>query len=232
MRQPLRTCSTKRCRSSAPPMADPPPVGGHTGATTEPTTSPIPNTLSDSRARSSSLASMLTCGSNRNRSTPSNFAPFAFAAAVRRSMLSRSMGGSESGPFPTRPGHMALCTRGNSEFMTRPSYHVVGRAPLIAHTQIVLPPLRGFFRFAPCLVQLNDRYAGAIQVILVGDCDPFPSRHHPLIAFEQQRFRFGVFLLSSQAGSQQALGAESLPVVRLVLAIELKGLAREGLALG
>src|ERR1035438_967381 len=55
---------------------------------------------------------MPTCGSNRKRSTPSNRAPLASAAAVRRSMGSRPMGGSESGPLPTRPGHMALWTRG------------------------------------------------------------------------------------------------------------------------
>src|SRR3979490_201459 len=36
--QAFLTCSTKRCRSSGLPMADPPPVGGQTGAMTEPTT--------------------------------------------------------------------------------------------------------------------------------------------------------------------------------------------------
>src|ERR1039458_866567 len=118
IRQALRTCATKRCRSSALPMAEPPPVGGHTGATTDPTTRPSARTSSAKRARSSSLESMETCGSNRKRSTPSNFAPSApsalsrWAAAVRRSMVSRPMGGSESGPLPTRPGHMALWTRG------------------------------------------------------------------------------------------------------------------------
>src|SRR6266852_372265 len=62
---------------------------------------------------------MLTCGSKRNRSTPSNFAPSAEALAVKASMVSSSMGGSESGPLPTRPGHMALCSLG-SWFMGAP----------------------------------------------------------------------------------------------------------------
>ena len=47
----------------------------------------------------------------------------------------------------------------------------------------------------------------------------------------QQRLRFRVFFLSSQASAQQGFGAESLPVVRLFLAIKLQGFARERLAL-
>ena len=96
----------------------------------------------------------------------------------------------------------------------------------------LLPPLGGFLRLAPRLIELDDPFAGAVQVIPVRDADPVFPRQHPLIAFEQQRFGFGVFLLSGQAGAQQALGAESLPVIRLLLSIELQGLAREGLALG
>src|SRR6185436_14903501 len=56
---------------------------------------------------------MLTCGSNRNRSTPSNLTPSTDASAVRSSIVSRSMGGSPSGPLPTSPGHIALCRAGN-----------------------------------------------------------------------------------------------------------------------
>src|ERR1700730_5017288 len=37
LQEDFLTGSIKRCRSSALPMADPPPVGGQTGATTEPT---------------------------------------------------------------------------------------------------------------------------------------------------------------------------------------------------
>ena len=74
--QALRTCVTKSCGPRRSPIAAPPPVGGHTGATSEPTTNPRAAILSRSRFSSSSVASMLTCGSNRNRSTPSNFAPF------------------------------------------------------------------------------------------------------------------------------------------------------------
>ncbi len=47
-------------------------------------------------------------GRRRRTCTPSTS-----AAAVRSSIVSRSIGGSESGPLPTRPGHMALCTAGN-----------------------------------------------------------------------------------------------------------------------
>ncbi len=111
--QALRTCVRKARRSSSFPIADPPPVGGHTGATSEPTTRPFPRILSASRLRSSSVESMLTCGSNRNRSTPSNRLPFDRAAAVRSSIVSRSIGGSAPGPpLPTRPGHIALWRAG------------------------------------------------------------------------------------------------------------------------
>ena len=106
--QALRTWVTKFLRSSSLPIAEPPPVGGHTGATSDPTTRLREATWSARRFRSSSDESMLTCGSKRKRSTPSNFTPPTLAAAVRFSIVSRSIGGSESGPLPTSPGHMAL----------------------------------------------------------------------------------------------------------------------------
>jgi hypothetical protein len=62
---------------------------------------------------------------------------------------------------------------------------------------------------------------GAVKIIPVRDSYPVLLRCHPLVTFEQQRFGFGVSLLSSQAGAQQALGAESLPVIGLLLPIEL-----------
>ena len=40
MRQALRTCVDETSALLVAPMADPPPVRGHTGATTEPTTRP------------------------------------------------------------------------------------------------------------------------------------------------------------------------------------------------
>src|ERR1039458_7010267 len=55
---------------------------------------------------------------------------------------------------------------------------------------------------------------------------------HTLIACQQQRLRLGVFFLSGKAATQQALGAKSLPVVRLCFQIELHGLACERLAFG
>src|SRR6185436_5872809 len=110
----FRTWLRNAPRSPLPPMADPPPVGGQTGATSDPPTSPFAPILSASRFRSSSVESMLTCGSKRNKSTPSNRAPFARAAAVRFNIVSRSIVGSAPGPpLPTRPGHIALCSAGN-----------------------------------------------------------------------------------------------------------------------
>ena len=102
MRQALRTCVRNFLRSSSSPIAEPPPVGGQTGATTEPTTKFLAPILSASFFRSSSLESMLTCGSKRKRSTPSNLTPLTSAAAVRSSMVSRSMDG--SAPAPCRRG--------------------------------------------------------------------------------------------------------------------------------
>src|SRR3954466_2365248 len=109
----LRTWVTKFLRSSSLPIADPPPVGGHTGATRDPTASPLLRILSARRFRSSSVESMLTCGSNRNRSTPSNVVPCDEALAVISSIVSRSIGGSAPGPpLPTSPGHIALWIAG------------------------------------------------------------------------------------------------------------------------
>ena len=105
----LRTCVRKLRRSSSVPIADPPPVGGHTGATSEPTANPFEPIVSARRAMSAALASMLTCGSKRNRSTPSNFRPSTAVLAVRSSIVSRSIVGSAPGlPLPTSPGHIAL----------------------------------------------------------------------------------------------------------------------------
>src|SRR3954452_23272626 len=55
---------------------------------------------------------MLTWGSKRNRSTPSNLWPSTSAAAVRSSMVSSPIGGSLSSPLPTTPGQAALCSLG------------------------------------------------------------------------------------------------------------------------
>ena len=112
MRQDFFTCVRNAARSASLPMAEPPPVGGHTGATREPARSPLAARFSARRARSSSEESISVCGSERKRSTPSNRTPSTAAAAVRFSMVSRSIGGSESGPLPTSPGHMALCSAG------------------------------------------------------------------------------------------------------------------------
>src|SRR4029078_11243673 len=49
----------------------------------------------------------------RNRSTPSNFWPSTWAAAVRSSIVSSPIGGSLPSPLPTTPGHAALGSLGN-----------------------------------------------------------------------------------------------------------------------
>ena len=126
-----RTCG---CRDRAASCRSRTPCAPASGTSCDPRRSPSPSrrrsaatparpasrrrsraraTLSRSRFSSSSVASMLMCGSNRNRSTPSNLTPSTFAFAVRSSIVSRSMDGSAPGlPFPTRPGHMALCSAG------------------------------------------------------------------------------------------------------------------------
>jgi hypothetical protein len=112
MRQAFSTIEMKRLRSSASPIAEPPPTGGQTGATIEPMARFLEPTVSASFFRSSSLASMLVCGSARNRSMPSNFTPSTSAAAVMSISAESAIGGSASPPLPTTPGHMALCNFG------------------------------------------------------------------------------------------------------------------------
>ncbi|MGC4003216.1 MAG: hypothetical protein QM811_08810 [Pirellulales bacterium] len=66
---------------------------GQTGATNDPTAKPWPAILSAIVRRSDSLASGSMCGWKRNMSTPSNFCPPTFAAAVSSSMRSSEIGG-------------------------------------------------------------------------------------------------------------------------------------------
>ena len=119
----LRTCVTNFLRSSSLPIAEPPPVGGQTGATKDPTASPFAAILSASRFNSAPVASMLTCGSKRNRSTPSNATPLTDVFAVRSSIVSRSIGGSAPG-FP--------CRRGRATSRCEVCGYVVHRFPLAA----------------------------------------------------------------------------------------------------
>jgi len=65
-----------------------------------------------------------------------------------------------------------------------------------------------------------------LQVVAIGGVDAVLACYHPLIALKQQRLRFGIFLLPGQAGAEQALGAERLPIIRTFLPIELQGLVR------
>jgi hypothetical protein len=73
---------------------------------------PREETFSARALSPSSSMSMSMCGANRKRSTPSNLTPSTSAAAVKSSMVSSSIGGSESGPFPTTPGQAALWSLG------------------------------------------------------------------------------------------------------------------------
>jgi len=84
------------------------------GATTVPMSRLRDCAFSASFLISSSDESMLICGSNKNKSNPSNLMPSTSAAAVRLSIVSRSMNGSASGaPLPTTPGQAALWSFGN-----------------------------------------------------------------------------------------------------------------------
>ena len=109
----LRTMVRNCLRSASEPIAEPPPAPAQIGATKEPTARPWDAMWSDMRLTASRSLSMSKCGATTKRSTPSNFAPSASALAVRVSSVSSGMIGSESGaPFPTMPGHMALCSFG------------------------------------------------------------------------------------------------------------------------
>src|SRR5579863_2398797 len=91
----------------------------------------------------------------------------------------------------------------------------------------LLRPLFCFLRLLPGPMKLHDPLVRALEMIPVGNGDSLLPRQHPAIAIRQQRFRVSIFLVPSQALTQQALGAESLPVVGLLLAIKLKRFARQ-----
>ena len=116
----LRTWVTNFAFARRSPIAEPPPVGGHTGATTEPTTNPSRANLvaqplqivvgridADVRVEQKQIDAVEL----RRRSTS--------ALAVRSSIVSRSIGGSEPGPLPTSPGHIALCKAGTCAMRLR-----------------------------------------------------------------------------------------------------------------
>src|SRR5690606_26137658 len=82
------------------------------GATKDPMFRLRPDTLSASRLIPSSDISRSKCGSNTPISTPSNLTPSTSAAAVISNIVSNGITGSESGPFPTMPGQVALWSLG------------------------------------------------------------------------------------------------------------------------
>ena len=131
---------------------------------------------------SSSSESMLVWGSERNRSTPSNRTPLTWAAAVRSSMVSRSMGGSESGPLPTNPGHIALCSFGKYlcvHALDRRRQHAarlflcdrnrIQRIPLLDCIHYILSlghlPENGMFSIQPLRDDVGNKKLAAVPVI-------------------------------------------------------------------
>jgi hypothetical protein len=111
MRQALRTCVTKRPLLRARPW----PSRRRWGATPAPLPSDPGPARGLRRPGAPDRRRWHRCRNVRVEEEQIHAierAPSTSAAAVRRSMVSRPMGGSESGPLPTRPGHMALWTRG------------------------------------------------------------------------------------------------------------------------
>src|SRR5262249_8297747 len=96
----------------------------------------------------------------------------------------------------------------------------------------LLPPLGSFLRLAPSLIKLDNPLAGALQMVPVRDCYPVFPCEHPLITFDQQRFRFGVFLLPRGPRPPRAPRATPSPVTGLLFPITPPGLARESLPFG
>ena len=103
-RQDFLTISTNTALSSLLPMAGPPQIG----ATRLPILRFKEDAFSAIFLMPSSDASISKCGSNNPRSMPSNLTPSTSALAVNSNKVSRDIGGSESGPLPTMPGHVAL----------------------------------------------------------------------------------------------------------------------------
>ena len=84
-------------------------MGGHTGATSEPTTSLCAGKFL--RQPLQIVVGRIDIGMRQRQKQIDAIellTPSTSAAAVRSSIVSRSIGGSESGPLPTSPGHIAL----------------------------------------------------------------------------------------------------------------------------
>jgi hypothetical protein len=94
------------------PIAEPPPVGGQTGATTR-ADHQVPRLhLVGQRLQVVVAMSMSTCGANRNRSTPSNFTPSTSAArSGRASCPGRSA--ARALPLADHPGPGRVVKWGN-----------------------------------------------------------------------------------------------------------------------
>ena len=111
--RPFRTCVEERarvgCAAHRRAAAGGRPDGRHQRADAQTLATRASRPAAPDRRRTNRCR---CAAANRNRSTPSNRTPSTSAAAVRSSMVSRSMGGSESGPLPTSPGHMALWSAG------------------------------------------------------------------------------------------------------------------------
>ena len=94
-------------------MAEPPPVGGQTGATTEPTTKPLAANLI--RELFDAVIVDIDAGMRIEKedinAIESNAIDFGFGGQVEH-RVEVDAGSAPGLPLPTRPGHMALCSFG------------------------------------------------------------------------------------------------------------------------
>lgn len=89
----------------------------------------------------------------------------------------------------------------------------------------LLFPLGALVGLAPHFIHLDDPKVGRAQMTPIRGGQKIFSSQHPAIASEQHRFSFVVLLLPRQAGSEQALGSESLPAIRFLCLFRRLGLA-------
>jgi hypothetical protein len=95
---------------------------------------------------------------------------------------------------------------------------------------LVLRDFRWLSLASPVLVKLDDPLVSPFQIPLIGDTDPVFAGQHTVVALQQQRLGLDVFLLSSQARTEQAHGSGSLPGVWLGSIRRLQSFSRHRLA--
>ena len=93
-------------------------------------------------------------------------------------------------------------------------------------------PLGGFLRLARGFAELHEALEGFLHIPFAGGGNFVLALLHALVAGEQQRLGFGVFLLPQQTGAQQAQGGECQPVIGDLLFAQGQALAGQGFGLG